>query len=141
MIALLKKVLCFGHPQAAIFFGALSCIMLAPRVRGAAEDWPQFRGPNCSGVSVKGQPPVQISTSNSVLWTANVPWSPSSPCVSGDKVFLTTFADGQLQTCCYAANSGALLWTHQIQPTKLELFHNSEGSPAAATPAADGRHV
>jgi len=141
MFSPLKKFLCSDHPQAAIFFGALSCMMLVPRAWGSSEDWPQFRGPNCSGVSVKGRPPVQISTSNSVVWTANVPWSPSSPCVSGNKIFLTTFSDGQLQTCCYAASNGALLWSRPIQPAKLELFHNSEGSPAAATPAVDGRHV
>jgi outer membrane protein assembly factor BamB len=104
-------------------------------------EWPQFRGPNCSGVAAKAHPPVQISPTNDVLWTASVPWSPSSPCLNGGQVFLTTFADGQLQTRCYSAEKGTSLWTQSIPTEKLELFHNSEGSPSAATPATDGRHV
>jgi outer membrane protein assembly factor BamB len=75
------------------------------------------------------------------LWTAKVPWSPSSPCVSGDRIFLTTITDGELQTCCYSASKGELLWSRGVKPDKLELFHNTEGSPAASTPASDGHHV
>ena len=109
--------------------------------RAASRDWPQFRGPNCSGVAANARPPLQISPTNNVLWTVKVPWSPSSPCVCGNRIFLTTYADGEFQTCCYAADTGRLLWSHNVRPEKLELFHNSEGSPAAATPATDGRHL
>lgn len=109
---------------------------------GAASgaDWPQFRGPNCSGVATDANPPVNITPTNA-LWSIDVPWSPSSPCVSGGMIFLTTISEGQLQTRCYAAETGRPVWTQSIKPEKLELFHNTEGSPAAATPAADGKHV
>src|SRR5437870_11019149 len=72
-------------------------------------EWPQFRGPNCSGVAADAKPPITISPTNGLLWSIEVPWSPSSPCVSGGMIFLTTFADGQLQTRCYASDSGRLL--------------------------------
>jgi outer membrane protein assembly factor BamB len=61
--------------------------------------------------------------------------------VWGERIFLTTFSDGELQTRCYEARSGKLAWSRGVKPEKLEVFHNSEGSPAAATPATDGRHV
>jgi len=116
---------------------ALACFS----VQVSAADWLQFRGPNCSGVAADATPPIQISPTNGALWSSDIPWSPSSPCVSGAKIFLTTFADSQLQTRCYAGDTGRLVWSKGIQADTLELFHNSEGSPAAATPASDGRHV
>jgi outer membrane protein assembly factor BamB len=106
-----------------------------------ASNWPQFRGPNCSGIAAAAKPPEKFGPTNNVLWTAEVPWSPSSPCVWKDRIFLTTYSEGQLETRCYAARDGKLLWSGAVKPDKLEVFHRSEGSPAAATPASDGRRV
>lgn len=107
----------------------------------AGESWPQFRGPNCSGIADHASPPIKIGPTNNVRWKTEVPWSPSSPCVWENQIFLTTYADGELQTRAYDARNGRLLWTKGIKPEALELFHRSEGSPAAATPATDGKRV
>ena len=107
----------------------------------AASNWPQFRGPNSSGVAADARPPVHFSLSNGVLWKVEVPWSPSSPCLWDDRIFLTTYADEQLQTRCYDRRNGQLLWAKGIKTDKLETFHRTDGSPAASTPATDGRHV
>src|SRR5262245_27576147 len=113
---------------------ACSLAFLTNRAANAlTPSWPQFRGPNCSGVAEKAKPPIQISPTNNVLWKMDVPWSPSSPCVWGDRIFLTTFADGDLQTRCYSRKDGKWLWSRSIKPAKLETFHRSEGSPAAST--------
>jgi outer membrane protein assembly factor BamB len=103
--------------------------------------WPQFRGPNGSGVAVQAKPPVRIGPTNGALWNIEVPWSPSSPSVWGDQIFLTTFVEDQLQTRCYARSSGALAWTQSVKPNNVEMFHRTENSPASATPATDGQHV
>src|SRR5947207_2789645 len=34
----------------------------------AAENWPQFRGPNSSGVAHRAKPPIKISPTNHLLW-------------------------------------------------------------------------
>jgi outer membrane protein assembly factor BamB len=107
----------------------------------AAENWPQFRGPNCSGVAEKAIPPAVIGTNQGVLWSVAVPWSPSSPCVWGDSIFLTTFSEGELQTRGYSRRNGQLLWTKGLKPDLLETYHSTESSPATATPATDGRRV
>jgi len=109
--------------------------------QAGAANWPQFRGPNGSGVAAKANPPLQIGPSNNVLWSIEVPWSPSSPSVWGNALYLTTFSDGQLQTRAHNRKTGQLLWSRDVKPEKLEDFHSSEGSPAAATPATDGEHV
>jgi len=103
--------------------------------------WPAFRGPNSSGVSLDATPPVDIGPTNGVLWKIQVPWSPSSPCAWDDKLFLTTFADNELQTRCYLRKDGKLAWSHGVKPEKLEMFHSTESSPAASSPATDGERV
>ncbi len=129
------------HSSRNVLFAAL---LLLPCPWIAAEEsasWPQFRGPNASGVAHDSKPPLKIGPASHVLWKKEVPRSPSSPCVWGDRIFLTTFAEGELRTCCYDRARGDLLWTRGIKPEKLEVYHRSEGSPAAPTPATDGTHV
>ena len=126
-----------------ILIVAICAALIGASSNGSAAttaNWPQFRGPNCSGVAAKAKPPVNIAPTNS-LWRIEVPWSPSSPCVSGDSIFLTTFADGQLETRCYGRQKGDLRWSRPVRVEKLEPFHRTEGSPAAATPATDGQRV
>ena len=44
--------------------------LLAP---ATADDWPQFRGPNCSGISAGIKPlPVKFSATENVRWSARV---------------------------------------------------------------------
>ncbi len=108
---------------------------------GATPAWPGFRGPNSSGVGDGGAPPINISPTNSVLWKVQVPWSPSSPCIWDDQIFLTTFSDNELQTRCYRRQDGTLAWSRGLKPDKVESFHSTESSPAVPTPATDGRRV
>jgi outer membrane protein assembly factor BamB len=107
----------------------------------AADNWPQFRGPKASGIVDRATPPLQIGPTNNPRWVVDVPWSPSSPCVWRDRIFISTYADGQLQTHCYAAQTGRLLWSNGVKADRLEVFHNTDGSPAASTPATDGKRV
>src|SRR2546430_1935360 len=125
-------------------FRALFCVCIATSVlavQGATPSWPAFRGPNSSGVLTDAKPPIKIGPTNLVLWKIEVPWSPSSPCISGDQIFLTTFADNELQTRCYQRADGKLAWSRGLKPEKLETYHGIESSPAASTPATDGERL
>ena len=54
-------------------------------------DWPQFRGPNNSGVSSQSQAPSQWSDTKNLAWSQKIPgYGWSCPVVLGDKVFVTT---------------------------------------------------
>jgi len=135
----------FASPFTSRFL-TLSClvawILIHPRVQGATEaPWPQFRGPNASGVAAGAKPHLQISPDSGLLWKVDLPWSPSSPVVWGDRIFLNTFDHGELQTRAYSRKDGSLLWTAGVTPEALEEFHRTDGSPAASTPATDGKHV
>jgi outer membrane protein assembly factor BamB len=103
--------------------------------------WPQFRGLNAAGVASGANPPTKIGPQENVRWHIDVPWSPSSPIVWGDSLFLTTFADDQVETRCYNRNDGTLKWKRGIKPKQLEEFHRWDSSPATPTPATDGRRI
>jgi outer membrane protein assembly factor BamB len=107
----------------------------------ATPAWPSFRGPNASGIAAEAHPPVKISPTQGVLWNVEVPFAASSPTVAGHRVFLTTFANGELQTRAYDTASGNLLWSRGVKPEKLEVYHGTDGSPAASTPALEGNRV
>ena len=121
------------------YFVAATC---AVTTANAGESWwPQFRGPNASGISESARPPVEFGQGTNQLWKVSVPLGMSSPCVWRDWIFLTAFEDGKLETICYARRDGKLLWKADAKAEKIEDFNTSEGSPAASTVATDGKHV
>lgn len=108
---------------------------------GANQAWPQFRGVNAAGVAPGARPPVRFGPTENVAWSVEVPWSPSSPCVWGERIFLTTFHEGHLEVRAYDRAGGRLVWTRRLRPEGVEEHHRLDGSPAASTPATDGRSV
>ncbi len=103
--------------------------------------WPQFRGPNGSGISESATPPVAFGPGTNQLWKISVPSGASSPCIWRDRIFLTAFENGKLETLCYQRSDGKALWQAEASAEKIEDFHPEEGSPAASTPATDGKRV
>ena len=113
----------------------------APLNVSAAADWPQFRGPNGCGVSESAKPPVHFGPGSNEWWHVKVPAGLSSPCVSGDSIFLTTFAEGKLGVQALDRKSGKTRWSKSVPFKEIEKYHPTEGSPAASTCATDGKHV
>jgi outer membrane protein assembly factor BamB len=107
---------------------------------GAAE-WPQFRGPNSSGIG-DGKPPVEFGPSQNVLWKTAVGSGLSSPIIAKGRVFLTEFdrATKQLATLCIDHRTGKILWRRTVAAAEIEKVHQMS-SPAAPTPATDGERV
>jgi len=109
-----------------------------------AEPWPQFRGPNASGVSRETAPlPARIGPETSVVWKVSIPPGVSSPVIHGERLFLTgERADRSLVTFALSTQDGALLWT---RPARLHEFETTDRKPKGrlATPscATDGRRV
>ncbi len=102
-----------------------------------AGNWPQFRGPNASGVADECDMPIHFGPTSNVVWKTALPGGHSSPVIWGDKIFLTGFAEGDLQTLCLNRADGRELWRRSVKPTKIERgAHNSH--PATSTPCTDG---
>ena len=116
-------------------------LSLCARCNAAEPRWPQFRGPHASGISDGDNPPTQFGPDSNVLWRVALPSGLSSPCIWGDRIFLTTFSEGKLATVCLSRSSGATLWQRTAPAEKIESFHPAEGSPATATPVTDGARL
>jgi len=111
-------------------------------------NWPQFRGPNASGVaSADAAPPVEFGPSQPaakqrLLWKQALPAGHSSPSLWGERVFLSAF-DSQTQKLsliCLSRKTGAVLWRHEAPAPQIEKTHEVS-NPATATPAVDGERV
>ena len=108
----------------------------------SAEDWPQFRGPNCSGISQSSQSlPTQFSYQQNVAWSAELGDGISSPVITNSRVFTTTMiSPDRLAVICHAADHGTELWRHEFQidgPAPL----TQPNSYASSTPATDGKRL
>ena len=113
---------------------------------GAAENsgklwWPQFRGPNSSGVG-EGKPPVHFGLDQNVVWKTAVASGLSSPTVWEGRIFLTEFdrKNKELATLCIDRRTGKILWRRAVVLEEIERVHELS-SPAAPTPATDGERV
>lgn len=118
----------------------LLCLLLLGTHPATAEsNWPQFRGPGGLGIGT-GSPPVEFGPEKNVVWQVEVPRGHSSPCLWGDKIFLTGQDGEKLVTLCLNRGTGKELWRAAAPVAKLETTHRI-GSPAAPTPCADGERV
>jgi len=126
-------------------FLVLALITL-PTYGGVADDagrlsWPQFRGPNSTGIG-DGKPPVEFGPAKNVLWKVAIGSGLSSPVIAKGRLFLTEFDrhTNQLSTVCIDQRTGKILWRRSVAPAQIEKVHEI-GSPAAPTPATDGERV
>ena len=106
----------------------------------SAGSWPQFRGPNGLGLAEGGSPPVYFGPGSNLLWKVELSAGNSSPCIWGDRVFLTAFDGSKLETLCLARKDGRILWRQTAPAARFEPTHRL-GSPATPTPATDGERV
>ena len=128
-----------------VLAGVLVC--LSPAV-SLADDWPQFRGPNCSGVSRSTRPlPVQFSATEHVRWSVQLGEGVCSPTVVAGHVYSTAMVgdkpdDRRFVVFCFDAATGERVWqrTMPIGPKPLPPI-NEVNSHASATPAADAERV
>ncbi len=105
-----------------------------------AADWPQFRGPNASGVSEDTGIPAEFGPAKSLVWKTPVPPGHSSPSVAGDKIFLTAFESDKLFTIALDRATGRVLWRRECPRPRKQPLHNNN-SPTSPTPVSDGKNV
>ncbi len=105
--------------------------------------WPEFRGTNRSGIAQPEQdPPVDLNSDDCLIWKTPLLSGMSSPCIWGDRIFLTGFdkENQKLHTLCYNRLNGELIWDRIVPAKEIEPYH-ATGNPADATPATDGEYV
>ncbi len=135
-----------------------------------AQNWPQFRGPEGSGVADRQNLPLEwsVEEGRNLLWRAPIEGlAHSSPIVWGDRVYLTTaiaetagdptlvLGDSDVAGIDPAADivphrweilaldkqTGAVLWRKTAHRGVPRLKRHVKASHASASPATDGRNL
>lgn len=150
----------------AIYAGIIIVLLASSTMQAADENWPQFRGPDATGVSHSGSLPLTWSKTENVVWSVPTPgrgWS--SPIVWGDRIVLTTVvkANGDYETAkkglyfggerktsgdihrwivtCLDWKTGKTLWTRTAHEGVPEQSVHLKNSMASETPVTDGEHI
>lgn len=123
----------------AFLFAPAIAILSASVVR--ADDWPQFRGVNGSGVSSSKNLPTKFSFKDKVRWSMPIGDGLSSPVVVAGKVFTTEMtATKKFVVQCHDAATGKQVWRKEFESGKLPRI-TPPNSHASSTPACDGKRV
>ena len=107
-----------------------------------ADDWPQFRGSNCSGVSdCKSPLPVEFSNTDHVKWSFNLGDGIGSPVIAAGRLFVPAMVDAE-NLGLYAIDiaTGKQLWMRKWPVGDSDEIHLSN-SHASTTAAADDERV
>jgi hypothetical protein len=106
-----------------------------------AEHWPQWRGPRHDGVAAVRGLPAGWSKTKHVAWRTPLPGrAGATPCVWGDRVFLTSNEGDDLVLLGVNARDGAILWKRRVCGGNADA-RAGEGNSASPSPCTDGEHV
>ena len=123
----------------ASYAGTL-CALVAATTGAVHAQWPQFRGPNGSGVDSATGYPIAFSPARNVAWKASVPYGQSSPVIVGNRIYLTASDGERLLTIALDAATGREQWRREIKPASRHKPYKAN-DPASPTPAADADGV
>jgi outer membrane protein assembly factor BamB len=156
------------NTNAAIVTGlGLTLAVSAGRAGDGTVNWPQFRGPNASGVGEGYDPPTawDVPKGENVLWkTAIAGLGHSSAIVWGGRVFVTTAISGRtdadlrvglygdiapvqddtkhsFRVYCLDKGTGKILWEQTAVEAVPRIKRHTKATHANSTPATDGQHV
>ena len=141
-------------------------VLLSLVCRAATDNWPQFRGPQATGVAEDPNLPETWSTTKNVIWKTEIPgagWS--SPVVWGDRIFLTSVISGvapetpkkglyfggnrenipadEHHWMVYAIDwkTGKIVWEREVHRGAPQSSHHLKNTYASETPVTDGERV
>lgn len=106
-----------------------------------AGNWPQWRGPSFNGSSDEKNLPDQWSTTENIVWTADLAGvAAATPIVWEKRVFLSGVdaANDTLQALCFDRADGKPLWKHEVAKG---IRRDDRSNYASASPVTDGKLV
>jgi len=145
---------------------ALLVVLIFTASAFSSDQWPQFRGPQSTGVADEPDVPDTWSTTRNVVWKTEIPGSGwSSPVVWGDRIFLTSvistvspeapkkglYFGGNRENIptdehrwmVYAVDwkTGKIIWEREVHRGVPASSHHLKNTYASETPVTDGERV
>ena len=107
----------------------------------AAQDWPQWRGPNRDGNAVSFPAPKAWPEKLRLKWKVEIGEGHSSPLVAGGRVYLHSRQGEREVVSCLRPENGQTVWQQSYSaPYSVISVAASHGKGVKSTPAiADGR--
>lgn len=109
-----------------------------------AGDWPQFRGPNSSGIADQTNVPVKWSKKENLRYKVKLPGRGlSNPVIAEGRIYVTCSSGWQqnrLHVLCLDEKTGEKLWERQFWGIGGTQAH-PKTCMAAPTPVTDGKFV
>lgn len=106
----------------------------------SAENWPQWRGPRNDGHSSEADLPTKWSEKENIVWKAKLPGpGASTPCIWGDKIFITAQEETGLSLVCFST-AGDQMWKAKLSAGQATA-RGDEGNLASASCSTDGKLV
>lgn len=106
----------------------------------AGDHWPQWRGPNRTGVVQAKDLPTTWSKDSNVRWRLPLPGpAGATPVVWGERIFLSAVDGDQLVLMCVGVD-GKTRWKRQVGSGNRNV-RGDEGNSASPSPVTDGKHV
>ena len=126
----------------AVCVVAVTLVLALNAISHASQaNWPQFRGADGLGIVTDNQVyPTKLDVSRNLLWKTEVPKGHSSPCIWGDRIFITARSGKNLETICIDRGNGTIKWRKTVEPETMESI-GSTNSHASPTPVCDGKKV
>lgn len=147
-----------------VLFSTISLVALVYPV--VADDWPQFRGTQASGVDASHPAPTtwNVSSGEGIRWQTPIPGlAHSSPIVWGDRVYVATATkagESELKVGLYGdiapvvekephlwrllaldKETGKILWESTAHEGVPRAQRHPKSSHCNSTPATDGRRI
>jgi outer membrane protein assembly factor BamB len=120
---------------------SLCLALLAVATSARADNWPQWRGPTNDGICKETKIPTEWGGGKNIVWTLKMPgMGGSTPCVWGDRLFLTS-EDGTDVAIVCVSTDGKELWKKSFGKGAERPYMRGEGNNASASPSTDGKHV
>ena len=113
---------------------------LSINAQQSTNEWPQFRGPNGTGVAEGSAIPSEFGSKKNLVWKTAVPFARSSPVVTADRIFLTGSEGDKLITLALDRKTGKILWRRDAAPARHMAIYKANDA-ASPTPASDGKNV
>lgn len=111
-----------------------------PASATATNEWPQFRGPNGTGVADGFALPAEFNSTKNLAWKTQVPFARSSPVVTADRVFLTATEGDKLITLALDRKTGKIAWRRDVVRARhMPIYKANDG--ASPSPVSDGKNV
>jgi outer membrane protein assembly factor BamB len=102
-------------------------------------NWPQWRGPEMTGVAAAKNLPATWSATENVAWKLALPeFSGSTPIVWNDRVFLNVGDGTELFLLCVDRQKGVELWRKHLGSGNAKVRKQNMSSPS---PVTDGKNV